>query len=227
VEYRKNISGAQLKWTEDQLLKGLLKYKSEYGRFPSASEIDSYEYLPSSRSIQRSHGGLVALKRKILPDFIDEHDLTRGVIRSNKASEADARAKKYEEEFYLFLCKHFSPMAVHEQKRIRPGDVSSDFFIYHNDIEGTVIDLFYAQDIKTMAKVVNIKLKRYSTLSNKVILFVLVGNPEIVQSDIDKNIANKAIPIPENVKVMCEQYFKTNEIKLIVSKSNYPNYSNY
>jgi len=221
VEYRRNIVGAQNRWSEDELLGGFIKFKQEFGHFPSSSEIDSYNFLPSARSIQRSHGGLVFLKKRLLPEYLDEHDLTKGSIRSNKAREADKRAKKYEEEFYEFLCKNFSSIAVHEQKRIRPGDVSCDFYIYNDDSDGTVIDLFYAQDIKTMANVVNLKLKRYGVLSNKIILFVLVGNANIIQSEIENIIANKNIPLPENIKVMNEQHFKDKEIVLIKHKSRY------
>lgn len=219
--HRKNTKGSQVKWTEEGISKGLLKFKLENGRFPSADEIDNYDYLPTSRSIQRSHGGLVSLRRKLFPEYENEHNLTKGMARSNKAREADARAKKYEEEFYDFLCNHISPIAIHEQKRIRPGGVSSDFYIYKNESDGFVIDLFYAQDVKTMAKVVNIKLKRYLLLGSKDIFFVLVGNGGISQFEIDKIVANKNVPLPYNIKIKSENEFKTKEILSIKQISNY------
>jgi hypothetical protein len=217
---RSNSSGNRSKWTDLQLIEGFTHFKLLYGRYPSAGEIDKFDGLPSSRSIQRSHGGLISLRKRLFPDIEDYNlNLTKGITRSNKAKEADLRAKKYEEVFYNELCSRFDSISIHEQKRIRPGDVSADVYLYLNKDDGIVIDLFYAQDIKTLGKIVTIKSKRYHGLRR--VIFVLVGNDLINQKSIDSLIANKAHPLSNEITVMNENTFWNYEIKKIMSESNY------
>lgn len=80
---RSNIVVQKKRWTDDELLAGFQNYYESYGHYPSAHEIDAYDYLPSSRSIQRSYGGLPKLRKRLLPAA--EHDYTRGPKRSAKA----------------------------------------------------------------------------------------------------------------------------------------------
>ncbi|MGZ6005685.1 MAG: hypothetical protein ACXWLH_06100 [Candidatus Saccharimonadales bacterium] len=215
---RTNKPGHQMPWSDDDLLNGLRYFYQLNGRYPTATEIDPFPYLPSSRSIQRAHGGLVALRQRLLPD--EANDYTKGEHRSSKAREADARATKYEEEFYNFLIENFMPVAVHEHKIIRPGNVASDFFIYEDEEKGLVIDLFYAQDIRTLTKVVNIKLKRYSTLPFEV-YFILVGNSAITNSQIDQRMENRQTKLPTHIKVVTEISFKSSLINAIKNRSRY------
>jgi hypothetical protein len=73
-------------------------FYDQHNRYPTSNEIDAFEYLPTSRTIQRSHGGLVNLRKKLLLGEISDH--TTGDYRSEVARKADKRAKHYEEEFY-------------------------------------------------------------------------------------------------------------------------------
>jgi hypothetical protein len=125
---RVSKSGDQLAWTKQEILASLQHFYKLYNRYPTALEIDRFEYLPSSRSIQRSFGGLVALRKELIPD--SHSNFTQGAYRSSIAKETWHRAVKYEEEFYNFLCSHFDPVAIHEHKIMRPGNVASDYFIY-------------------------------------------------------------------------------------------------
>ncbi|MES2971937.1 MAG: hypothetical protein V4702_06475 [Patescibacteria group bacterium] len=45
-------------WTIEEIKAGFEAFVKDYGRYPTALEIDAYEFLPSSRSLQRSYGGL-------------------------------------------------------------------------------------------------------------------------------------------------------------------------
>jgi hypothetical protein len=217
---RQNKVGHQLPWSDDELLAGLQKFYDDYGHYPSAGEVDTFAYLPSARSIQRTHGGLVTLRQRLLPD--EDSDHTRGDRRRKIASEGDARARKYEEEFYIFLTKHFKEIAVHEHKIIRPGNVASDVFIYLNDssADGIVIDLFYAQDLITLLKIVTIKNKRYKDLPFTV-YFILVGNDGIQQTEIDSRIVNKKVPLPSHINVVTENTFKQNSIDELKLRSKF------
>jgi hypothetical protein len=63
---RRKRSGRQDgEWTKDQVIAGLLKFYEIHNRFPKASEIDTYEYLPTARSIQRNFNGILALKTEL------------------------------------------------------------------------------------------------------------------------------------------------------------------
>jgi len=203
-------------WSLENIKDGLEYYREIYGQYPTAKEIDDFEYLPSSRSIQRSFGGLVNIREQL--GLSGPLDHTKGKTRSAKAQEADKRAKVYEEEFFNFLSTHFSEMRVHEHKVVRPGDVSCDFFIYTSDVEGVILDLFYAADIINVSKVVNIKYKKYIAVKYPV-LFIVVGNEKISQQEIDRMIENRKIPLPSFMKVINETVFKENFNKLIKIKS--------
>jgi hypothetical protein len=202
-------------WTLDNIRNGLEYYRELHGNYPTSQEVDQFEFLPSARSIQRSYGGLVQLRKNL--GLSGPHDHTKGKTRSAKAQEADNRAKVYEEEFFYFLSKHFAEMRIHEHKVIRPGDVSCDFFVYTSDAEGVVIDLFYAADIDNVSKIINIKYKKYLDVKFPV-LFIEIGNEKISQSEIDTMIKNRKTPLPEFMKVMNESEFKANFDKLIKIK---------
>ncbi|HMS31488.1 MAG TPA: hypothetical protein PJ984_03780 [Candidatus Saccharibacteria bacterium] len=211
--------GHQAVWTKSQLKCGFLKFYDEFKRFPTAHEIDAYKYLPSARSIQRSYGGLVALRKEILP--LGTHlDHTKGLYRSNKAREAGNRSQASEEDFYNKLANVFEEIAIHEHKIIRPGGVASDFFIYLTPDSGVVIDIFYAQDLRTLGSIVNIKLKRYSSLPFE-IYFVCCDNPIINNRQITSLMLNRRVALPDHIKVVNDEEFFRNTVADIARRSYY------
>jgi len=208
-------------WTKDQILAGLQHFYSINKRYPTALEIDDFEYLPSSRSIQRTYGGLVALRKELIPESYS--DYTQGKYRSSIAKETWYRATKYEEEFYDFLCSHFDSVAIHEHKIMRPGNISSDYYVYLDEDNGVVIDLFYAKDIHSLRGVLNIKKNRYQSLPYKTI-FVLVGNDELGVDVIRKLVQRRKIPLPSNILVDSEANFKASTVHQIKKLSKYSRY---
>ncbi len=192
-------------WSVENLKAGFMYYFELHGRYPVASEIDKFEYLPSSRSIQRSFGGLVRVRE--LLGLSGPSQFNKGEARSRVAGEADARARIYEEEFYTFLVSKVSEMRVHEHKVMRPSGTSCDFFVYLTDNSGIIIDLFYAKDIQILSKIVNIKYKKYEDLPFST-YFILIGNDDISQDQIDKIIRNRKTLLPKHIYVMKERTFK-------------------
>jgi hypothetical protein len=215
---RINKPGKQKPWTEDEVVAGLLAFKAEFGRYPTATEIDAYTYLPSSRSIQRAFGGLVALRKRLIPDDISDH--TTGAYRQAKAREADARANKYEGEFYEFLTAHMQEIAVHEHKIIRPGSIASDFFIYLTQSTGIVIDLFYAQDMHSLVGIVNYKVKRYASVPYDT-YFISVGNEKLTHELVSAKMRNRLTALPDHIHVVTEQMFKGHIIQEVSARSNF------
>jgi hypothetical protein len=210
---RKSLPHKQPKWTIEQVKAGLEYFRELNGRYPSANEIDNFEYLPSSRSIQRSLGGLEQVRNALGFD-LSLTNLTKGSIRSDKAKTTYANAVSYEEVFYNYLIKNIPEVKVHEHKILRPGHVCCDFFIYTSNNDGFAIDIFYAQDIFTLARTINIKFKRYKDLEYKV-YFVLVGNDSINQDQLNNVIKNKKLDWPKNIKLFNEKTFKENLNSLV------------
>jgi hypothetical protein len=191
-------------WTLEQIRAGFAKFYQEYKRYPTALEIDAYEFLPSSRSLQRSYGGLVSIRQRLFPNEI--HNFTTGEYRSKVASSTYRRAQDYEETFYDKLCEHFEPIAIHEHKVVRPGRVTSDFYIYHDDNSGVCLDLFYAKDMFSVAGVINIKIRRYAVLQCPVV-FVLLHDGSLSQARLDAYLVNRKTLLPDNIKVITEEAF--------------------
>lgn len=214
MNLRKATNGSQLPWTKEELKSGFEHFKATYGRYPTAHEIDAFPFLPSARSIQRTYGGLVNLRKELYPNEISNY--TTGIHRSGVAKNTYQKGKELEVKFYDVLVNNFPEVTVHEHKVIRPGDVSCDFFIYLDQNNGVVIDIFYAESIINLINVVNIKLKRYTLIAPETFL-VIVGNPSITQDIIDDKVSNRRIPIPAHINVVSEEYFEkkiTNELKV-------------
>ncbi len=195
----------KIKWNLESIKIGLERFKNEFGRYPSTLDFDKVDYLPSSRMIQRNFGGIVNLKRELKLDGV--LDYTKGEYRSGVASKLYKDAVKYEEDFYNYLISVVEEIRVHEHKILRPGHICCDFFVYTKASGGIAIDIFYAQDLQSFARVIGNKFRRYCQLPHD-IYFVLVGNHSIGQEDIDSLMKNRKIKITPNIKIKNELEFK-------------------
>lgn len=176
-----------------------------YGKYPTSKEVDTFDYLPTRKTLERSFGGMVKIREILGLDT--PSDYRTGTTRSKIAADADKRAKKYELEFYNFLTSKVPEVRVHEHKIIRPGNTAADFFVYTTDTAGIVLDLFYAMDMHSLVGVVNIKYRKYLDVKFPV-YFILVGNEQIIQEEIDQKIKNRKNQLPNNIQVLTEKGFK-------------------
>lgn len=215
---RKAVVGTQHSWTKEELKAGFAHFKELYKRYPTAHEIDAFPYLPSARSIQRTFGGLVNLRKELFPEEIS--DYTRGTHRSKMAKRTYQNGRDLELRFYEYLTNIFEEISVHEHKVIRPGDVNCDFYIYLNSNEGIIIDIFYADSILNLINVVNLKLKRYALVIPETYL-VVVGNAAITQQLINTKAQNRKIPLPPHVTVVSTEYFDKGIIPSLKLRSEY------
>jgi hypothetical protein len=209
---RNDILTRDDKWNLENLKDGLRYFFDLKGKYPTVKEVDQFEYLPTSRTIQRSFGGMPLLRKNL--SLTGPLHFGSGDNRSRIAREADLRARTYEKEFYRYLIKKIPEVRVHEHKIIRPGDTAADFFIYTSDTKGIVIDLFYAMDVHSLGGVVSIKTKKYIGVKCPV-YFVLVGNDQINQEIINNKIANRKESLPTHIHVLTEMEFKKSLITLI------------
>jgi hypothetical protein len=130
-------------WTLQNIKEAIERFKREYSYYPSTVDFDKTDYLPTSKMIQRSFGGISKLRSDLGLDAT--LDYRKGKVRSSKARQTYSQAIKFEEEFYKFLITKIPEVKVHEHKILRPGRVCCDFFIYTNDTKGIAIDIFYAR----------------------------------------------------------------------------------
>ncbi len=150
----------KLKWTLESIQIGFEKFKKEHGRFPTATEIDSSVYLPSSRQIQRRFtGGLPALRQQL--KLAGPTDFTKGAYSSERARRINERAHKIEQKVYEYLTQKFGKMCVHREYFFTDDQrTRTDFFIYHKD--GTFsVDVFYPKDRRNLIGCLNSKMKTY------------------------------------------------------------------
>lgn len=216
MRQKDGAAGSGQKWTLENLRDGILYFYETQGRYPTSQDVDSFDYLPSSRAIQRTYGGIKKL-RNILK-IGDVLNYASGMTRALKAREADERAKIYEEEFHAFLISRMHEIRVHEHKVLRPGSVNCDFFIYTDEKNGIALDLFYAQDLFSAQKQTNYKSKRYASVAFPC-YFIIVGNDMIKQKDIEKMIASRKTVLPSSRRVFTEAFFKEYFEALVEIKS--------
>lgn len=177
-------------WSLEELAAGLQSFYQKHQHYPTATEIDTYPYLPSSRQIERRFGGLVSLRRQL--KLKSQFDLREGSHRSNKAREINQRANLLEQEVYLFLIKVFGREFVHREyffsddRRTR-----ADFFVYDTD-GGFCVDVFYPSNRRNLSGCLNSKLNKYQSerMKEYPVIFLQM-NKEIDQETLGGLVKNK------------------------------------
>ncbi len=203
---RKNKPNTRNVWNLENIKEGMEKYKIMYQKYPSTLDFDMVDFLPSSRLVQRNYRGIVKLKQLLHLD--DVHDFTKGEYRSKVASAMYKNAVDQEEGFYNYLASKMPEIHIHEHKILRPGHICCDFFVYTSASHGFAIDIFYANDLFNLSRIITNKAKRYSTLGTLPVFFVLVGNSEINQEQVNIMVNNKKDKLLPSIRVYTDEFFK-------------------
>lgn len=188
-----------LPYTYKYIKDGFEKFFNINGFYPTALEIDKFSYLPTSRSIQRTWGGLENL-RNILGLKITNY--TKGETRSIKAGEIWERGMNIEDKIEKLLQGIFGEVFVHSQKRFNNARV--DFYVYSKDII-FAIDVFYFENKHHLLGVINEKQKRYINLPHSIIFLGI--NDNFSQKQIDLIIKNKKNKLPKHQNTMNYDHF--------------------
>lgn len=204
------------RWTLDNIKSGVKYFFKLHGHYPDQREFDKFEYLPSVRQIEYRYGGLLGLRKTL--NLPGQNDLRKGSHRSKIAKKMWHRAKNYEAAFYSYLISKIPEIRVHEHKVIRPGDVSSDFFIYTTNNDGLVLDLFFAQDIPGIVQTINYKQKKYSKINYNVIFIIMESDGSFDQTEIQNLISNKKNRLEKHISIYTESYFKDHFNELVGDK---------
>ncbi len=211
---RQAQAGANLlePWTKENIMVGFNKFFDENNRYPTAEEIDDYEYLPSSRQIQRAFGGLKNL-RKILG--LPVTDFGSGKNRSVIAYFINKRGIKGEREIEEILTDHFGEYFVHIEKPLYKyfpegtsfkNKIRADFFVYHKEGHFAV-DVFFAKGKKQLNIILNTKAKHYSHINIKT-YFVLLSEGEGFTDDVIEHVLNaKILKLDQNIKSLTKRAF--------------------
>src|SRR4030042_2547087 len=193
------------KWTLENIKEGLEKFYKEFGKYPTALDIDKYPYLPSSRQIQRKFGGLPNLRKSL---NIQDLDYTKGNLRRKIYNEISNLSFQAERNLEFLLIKKFGEPFVHIEK---PVDKNSkrrfDFFIYAKNIK-FAIDIFYSSNIKNIQSNINFKIDSYKNKNSAIPLYIVLDNNKITQLELDKIVTNKPYkPLPSNTKLLTLENF--------------------
>lgn len=213
----KKQSQKEIYWTFEKVKVGFNLFYKQNNRYPTAREIDKFEFLPSSRQIQRSFGGLENLRIKI---GLNITNYSKGKHRSNVAGNILSQSRIIERDFYYFLLKHFDEILIHEQKPIHPTNLRADYFIYkkgrskNNFNKGTLIDIFSSGDIYNYKSIIRHKRKKYEGLGYDIVFIsVFPSNSKIIQKDIyeaNKSFQTEHTILPTNIRTFEFEYFKEN-----------------
>ena len=180
------------------------QFFSETGHYPTIPEIDACPYFPSARFIQRTFGGLPALRTALnLPDT----DYRTGPLRSLVARQANERAYLNEDLLYEYLRSLFGKMYVHRESYTGNDRNRADFNVFHSSGE-FLVDVFYPSNRRSLLGCLNIKLKKYSISKNNPKVIFVEMNESISQEEKDLWLSRRKSSLPKNFYLMTVQEFK-------------------
>ena len=193
--------GREKPWTLDQLRAGFDDFYQKNNRYPTAHEVDAYPYLPSARSIERSFGGLIEVRKKL--GIGSNLDFRTGTHSSQRAHTINERAHLMEKKAYEFLTKRFGKEFVHREYFFTDDHrTRADFFVYDTH-KGFCVDVFYPSSRRNMLGCLNLKLGKYSSVYMREYPVIYVQmNEQISESEIEQTIASKTRKLPEGQYLM-------------------------
>jgi hypothetical protein len=200
-------------WTIERIKEGFERFRSENSRLPIAPEIDKLDYLPSSRQIQRKFGGLEKLRTVL--GYQDTH-FGKGAYRSEIANKSNAKGRDAEISLEKILREKFQEVFVHTERVFDDSKNRVDFYVYCPD-GNFGIDVFYTETMRDLQKNINIKIDKYQKFPNQ--LFLVVGNNNFEQKELDAYMISKKKALPKNTTIT---NLKTLS-EIIKYKRNYPN----
>ena len=200
-------------WTIEKIKEGFERFKTENGRLPTAPEIDQLEYLPSSRQIQRKFGGLEKLRAVL--GYQDTH-FGKGAYRSEIANRSNTKGRDTEISLEKILREKFQEVFVHTERIFDDSKNRVDFYVYSPD-GNFGIDVFYTETIRDLQKNINIKIDKYQKFPHQ--LFLVVGNENFVQKELDEYMISKRKALPQNTTITTLKTL----FEIIKNKRSYPN----
>lgn len=183
----------KITWTLDKIKAGFDRFFELYQRYPTSYDVDNFDFLPSSRQIQRKYGGLPNL-RKMLQ--LEVENYTKGQSRSDKVSEINKRGRQYENIVFNLLKGYFNEVFIHVEKptsKLAPIYDSKDrynFYVYAKP-SNFAIDVFEASNTRGLINIVNIKEKKYNKISTNEKLYLIYFSENIDKIKLNNWLGNR------------------------------------
>jgi len=200
-------------WTVEKIKEGFDRFWSENNRLPTAPEIDQLDYLPSSRQIQRKFGGLEKLRAVL--GYEDTH-FGKGAYRSEIANRVNSKGRDTEISLEKILREKFQEVFVHTERIFDDSKNRVDFYVYSPD-GNFGIDVFYTEIMRDLQKNINIKIDKYQKFPHQ--LFLVVGNNNFEQKELDEYMISKKKALPQNTTITTLKTL----FEIIKKMRSYPN----
>lgn len=199
-------------WTLKKVKEGFEKFYELYNRYPTAYDVDDFEFLPSSRQIQRKFGGLEKLRKEL---GLKIETYTSGEDRSNKIASFNKRGRECENIVYQILNEIFDEKFIHIEKPTCNNIIMNaydnksryDFYVYAKP-NNFAIDVFGTDDERGVVKNMNIKEKKYGKLKMKEDIYFVYFGKNVNKNKVATWMYNKKNALPSNWKIMDIDEFK-------------------
>ncbi len=190
-------TGLYIRWGVKNIKTSVERFKTEFGHYPSATDFDRVDYLPSPSVVHDTYGGFEKLRKKM--GYTETH-FGRGERRSKIAKDSGITGLDLEQRIEKILVQRFKEPYVHSQKRfmVDGKKVNIDFYVYSPSVRFGV-DLFNSTGtFRDLQNNVNSKLRKYESIP---IWLIIVPESDISQERINKWISSKKVPLSQNVRV--------------------------
>lgn len=187
-------------WKLEDLKAGIDRFYQENDRFPTVSDLDNIDYLPSSRWIQYKFGGMIQVRKDL--GYQDSH-LGAGEYRTQIALQVNKNGLDFEHEIERTLVGKFGEPFVHVQKRVGSDRDRIDFYVYANENFGVDVTNVTGH-FRNVQTNINVKITKYKNLDLR--LFIVV-NSDFTQDRIDGWLLKKVKPLPINWKILTKRGF--------------------
>ncbi|MDD5567302.1 MAG: hypothetical protein PHH01_03860 [Patescibacteria group bacterium] len=205
-------------WSLDNILCGFRKFYEEHNRWPDFVDINSCIYLPNVKTIERKFKGITNIRNLL---GLRDLDRRKGDIRSKMTSLIGERGYNLENYEYKILINRFHEPFVHNQARVvldmnskivnKSKTLNVDFLIYCKEGKFS-IDVFYpSKDIHHFSNNVSMKYNIYKNFPLKI--YLCVGNPDIDNIMIEKNMSNAKYKREENIELVTLNNLNNNILK--------------
>ncbi len=188
-------------WKLEDIKLGIDRFYQENGRFPTVSDLDNIDYLPSSRWIQMKFGGMVKVRKDL--GYTDIH-LGTGKYRSAIARQINETGLGFEHEIEKVLVDKFGEQFVHVQKRIGNARERIDFYVYSSNGNFGVDVTSVTGHFRNVQTNTNVKVAKYKNLNLK--LFIVVDG-DFQQDRIDDWLLRRIKPLPTDWRILTKSSF--------------------
>jgi hypothetical protein len=191
-------------WTLEKIRNGFNKFYEAHSRYPTAYDVDDFDFLPSSRQIQRRFGGLVNLRKEL---GLKIKNYGEGKNRTEVSHRIVKEGRECENVVLDSLRNIFDEKFIHIEKPII-GKIDGydskdryDFYVYAKP-NNFAIDVFKTNDVRNLVNILNIKEKKYKKTTNSEKLYFIYFGQDINQEKLLYWKENKKNKFPENWEII-------------------------